>query len=147
MRQYSFTCTSKAGCGLCRAEHQLEALYQKYKDSNSTVITLMGKNADEQSPSQEDLQEWASSYGLNHPVLADPEFSEVVNYLWANPAFTGQRLPNMRFYLVEWSLKCPMFKFQRLIFCPILKVLSKLTLFGESAQCKEKKCGCLYLHS
>ena len=78
--------SSKAGCGFCRAEApELEALYQKYKDSNFTVITLMSKNADEQAPSQEDLQEWATDYGLNYPVLADPEYSVVVKYLWETP--------------------------------------------------------------
>ena len=90
--------SSKAGCGFCRAEApELEALYQKYKDSNFTVITLMSKNADEQAPSQEDLQEWATDYGLNYPVLADPEYSVVVKYLWENPTFTGSiALPNMQ---------------------------------------------------
>ena len=85
-------------CGSCRSEApELEALYQKYKDSNFTVITLIGKNAADEAPSQEDLQQWASDYGLNHPVLADPEYSVVVNYLWANPTFTGSiALPNMQ---------------------------------------------------
>ena len=85
-------------CGSCRAEApELEALYQKYKDSNFTVITLIAKNADDQAPSQEDLQQWASDYGLNHPVLADPEYSVVVSYLWENPTFTGTiALPNMQ---------------------------------------------------
>ena len=85
-------------CGSCRGEApELEALYQKYKDSNFTVITLIGKNAADEAPSQEDLQEWASDYGLNHPVLADPEYSAVVNYLWANPTFSGSiALPNMQ---------------------------------------------------
>ena len=85
-------------CGSCRGEApELEALYQKYKDSNFTVITLIGKNAADEAPSQEDLQEWASDYGLNHPVLADPEYNVVVNYLWANPNFTGSiALPNMQ---------------------------------------------------
>ena len=85
-------------CGSCRAEApKLEALYQKYKDSNFTVITLIAKNADDQAPSQEDLQQWASDYGLTHPVLADPEYSVVVDYLWANPTFTGSiALPTMQ---------------------------------------------------
>ena len=85
-------------CGSCRAEApELEALYQKYKDSDFTVITLIAKNADDQAPSQEDLQQWASDYGLTHPVLADPEYSVVVNYLWANPTFAGSiALPNMQ---------------------------------------------------
>ena len=58
---------------------------------------MIGKNADDEAPSEEDLQQWASDYGLNHPVLADPEYSVVVNYLWANPTFTGSiALPNMQ---------------------------------------------------
>jgi len=58
-------------------------------------MTLIGET-NSGDPSQEDLMEWANDYGLTHPVLADPGFDEIVNYLWADPNFSGQfGLPNM----------------------------------------------------
>ena len=35
------------------------------------VLTLLAENNDRVEPSVEDLQEWASSNGISHPVLAD----------------------------------------------------------------------------
>lgn len=90
--------SSKFGCGACEREApELEALYQKYKDNGFTVITLLGRNSQGGDPAQEDLQEWASTYGLNYPVLADPGYNLVVQYLWENPTFAGSiGLPNMQ---------------------------------------------------
>ena len=90
--------TSSFWCGSCRGEApKLEALYQQYKDSEFTVITMIGENADGLSPTQEDLQQWAADYGLTHPVVADPDYGAAVNYLFANPNFTGSiSLPNMQ---------------------------------------------------
>lgn len=85
-------------CGACRGEaSDLEALYQQYKDSNFTVITLLGENIQEQEPSISDLQEWATYFELTHPVLADVDFYTTANYLWANADFNGNfYLPNMQ---------------------------------------------------
>jgi hypothetical protein len=59
-------------------------------------MTLIGETNSSDNPTQEDLMQWASDYGLTHPVVADPGFSEYVNYLWADPGFTGNfGLPNM----------------------------------------------------
>jgi hypothetical protein len=59
------------------------------------VMTLIGET-NTGDPAQEDLMEWATDYGLTHPVLADPGFSEIVNYLYADPSFNGSfGLPNM----------------------------------------------------
>ena len=89
---------SAGWCGACRSEaSDLEALYQQYKDSGFTVITLLGANNQDQPPSVSDLQQWASDYGLNHPVLADVDFNTTASYLWGNPNFNGQfYLPNMQ---------------------------------------------------
>ena len=85
-------------CGACRSDaSDFEALYQQYKDSNFTVITLLGENNQEQPPSVSDLQKWASDYGLSHPVLSDAGFSVTAAYLWSNPTFTGSIfLPNLQ---------------------------------------------------
>ena len=62
-----------------------------------TVITFIAENDNSQAPSQSDLMYWANTYGLTHPVVADPGFNETVQYLWANPQFDGTiGLPNMQ---------------------------------------------------
>ena len=90
--------SSATWCGACRSEAaELEALYQQYKDSNFTVITLLGENGQGQAPSVADLQQWASNFGVSHPVLADVDFYTTANYLWANANFNGNfYLPNMQ---------------------------------------------------
>ena len=89
---------STTWCGACRSEaSDLEALYQQYKDSNFTVITLLGENNQGQPPSLSELQQWASDFGLSHPVLSDGGFGATAAYLWADPSFTGSiYLPNMQ---------------------------------------------------
>ena len=90
--------SSATWCGACRSEaSNLEALYQQYKDSNFTIITLLGENSQGQAPSVSDLQQWASDFGTTHPVLADVDFYTTANYLWANSDFNGNfYLPNMQ---------------------------------------------------
>ena len=89
---------SATWCGACRGEaSDLEALYQQYKNSNFTIITLLGENSQGQSPSIGDLQQWASDFGITHPVLADVGFNTTASYLWADPNFNGNfYLPNMQ---------------------------------------------------
>lgn len=38
------------------------------------MITLLGQNLSSQTPSQSDLMNWATTYGINHPVVADPNW-------------------------------------------------------------------------
>ena len=41
--------------------------------------------------------QWANSFGIEHPVVADGGFAETANYLWADPSFDGMiYLPNMQ---------------------------------------------------
>jgi hypothetical protein len=44
------------------------------------VITLIGENGSSQSPSVADLQTWANTYGLNHPVVADAGWGVTFDY-------------------------------------------------------------------
>ena len=53
----------------------METLYQDYKDQGLMVITLIVENGDSQTPSQEDLKEWADEYGQTFPVLSDPDWA------------------------------------------------------------------------
>ena len=63
-------------CGPCQAEaSELASVFQQYADDGFLVITLLGENSFGQTPSQGDLQDWASSFGIDHPVVADPGFS------------------------------------------------------------------------
>ena len=72
-------------------------MYQTYKNQGLTVIVLISENYDYQTPSQSDLMDWANTYGITHPVVVDAGFNETVQYLWANPEFTGTiGLPNMQ---------------------------------------------------
>ena len=58
---------------------------------------MIGANNDDETPSQSDLQWWANRYNLTHPVVADPDFDETVQYLWGDPDFSGGfGLPNMQ---------------------------------------------------
>ena len=60
-------------------------------------MTLISENQASQDPSLEDLQEWANTYNLTHPVLADPGYTETLRYLYADPEFTGSiGLPTMQ---------------------------------------------------
>ena len=60
-------------------------------------MTLIAQNNSGAPPSQSDLQSWANSYGLTHPVLSDPNFDIVVRFLWANSGFDGTiGLPNVQ---------------------------------------------------
>jgi hypothetical protein len=79
-------------------------LYNQYRDQGLTVITLLGENNSSQTPSQSELMQWANSYGITHPVVADGDmngdgynFDETINYLFASPDFDGSFfLPNMQ---------------------------------------------------
>ena len=60
-------------------------------------MTLIAQNDDRGDPTLEDLQEWANSYNLTHPVLADPGYAEILKYLRADPNFSGSiGLPTMQ---------------------------------------------------
>ena len=72
----------------------------------------MAENSNYQTPSQSDLMDWANTYGITHPVVSDSGFNEAVQYLWANPQFTGTiGLPNMQLLssgmVVEFSNSWP----------------------------------------
>jgi hypothetical protein len=60
-------------------------------------MTLISENDASTDPSLEDLQDWANTYNLTHPVLADPGYAEILPYLYADPNFNGTiGLPNMQ---------------------------------------------------
>ncbi len=60
-------------------------------------MTLVSENDGGNDPSLEDLQYWANTHNLTHPVLADPNREKILPYLRADPEFTGNiRLPNMQ---------------------------------------------------
>lgn len=42
---------------------------------------MLGQNNASQTPSQSDLQRWASTYGLTHPVVADPNFQVSARFI------------------------------------------------------------------
>jgi hypothetical protein len=44
------------------------------------VITLIGENLQGQTPDVAGLQQWAQTFGLTHPVVADPGWGVTVDY-------------------------------------------------------------------
>jgi peroxiredoxin len=63
-------------CGPCQSEAgELAGLYRQYEDQGLMVITLLGEDYGGRTPDQGDLQDWANSFGIDHPVVADPGFS------------------------------------------------------------------------
>ncbi len=69
-------------CGPCQAEApHVQELYERYAAQGLMVITLLGEDGGDQPPTQLDLMEWASTYGLKHPVLADPNYGTSFRYI------------------------------------------------------------------
>jgi hypothetical protein len=61
------------------------------------VITLLGENSFGSTPTVEELQEWADTFGLTHPVVADAGWGVTVRftgYSFALPAM-HQMAPGM----------------------------------------------------
>ena len=44
------------------------------------MITLIGENSFGSTPSRADLEQWADTFGLTHPVVADPNWNTTVKY-------------------------------------------------------------------
>ncbi len=64
--------SSAMWCGPCQQEASgLADLYDYYDSQGLMVITLLGENEYGSTPSQSDLQNWAYSFGIAHPVVAD----------------------------------------------------------------------------
>ena len=76
---------------------ELEALYQQYKDRDFIVITLLSEGLNGKANDQEGLKDWADQLGLTFPVLQDIDNTELLNYVRADPNFTGSYgLPSMQ---------------------------------------------------
>lgn len=64
--------SSAMWCGPCQDEApDMQRTYQQYEDQGFLVITLLGEDLSGRAPNQADLQDWANSFGLTHPVLSD----------------------------------------------------------------------------
>ena len=59
----------------------LDALYDRYKDDGFIVITLLGENIAGQTPSQQELKQWADDFGVDHPVVADANFDVTTRFV------------------------------------------------------------------
>ncbi len=49
----------------------MEVTYQQYKDQGLMVVMSLASNNEGQTPSAEDLAEWADYYGQTFPVVSD----------------------------------------------------------------------------
>ena len=61
------------GCNLSAMD--AEALYQDFKDDGFAYLFLIGEDTGGNAPDQDDLNQWAGTYGLTMPVLADPDWT------------------------------------------------------------------------
>jgi peroxiredoxin len=68
--------TSAMWCEPCRDEApHLQEWYETYQSQGFIVLTLLGEDTFGDTPDQSDLESWANSYGLEHPVLADANWA------------------------------------------------------------------------
>lgn len=74
--------SSAMWCGPCQQEApDIQRIYQRYKDQGFIVITLLGEDMSGRTPAQSDLADWANSFGLTHPVVADANWNVTSRYL------------------------------------------------------------------
>lgn len=60
-------------CAPCQDEApMLGALFDQYASDGLVVVTLLGENLYGGPPGSSDLNQWSSSFGLHHPVVAEP---------------------------------------------------------------------------
>jgi peroxiredoxin len=79
---------SATWCGPCNTDASiLGNWYNNLADEGLMVITLLGQNMSEGTPSQADLQAWASTHGLTHPVVADPGFGTAGRFITGSQIF------------------------------------------------------------
>ncbi len=59
-------------CAPCQeiAQHT-EATYEAFKDDGFMYLTVLHEDVENRPPTIEDLEEWATSFGISAPVLAD----------------------------------------------------------------------------
>jgi peroxiredoxin len=68
-------------CQPCMAEAPfMRHLYERYAAQGLMVITLLGEDVDGSTASDEDLLEWATTFGITHPVLQDVGFTVASRY-------------------------------------------------------------------
>ena len=65
------------------------------------VVTLLGEDADRQTPTVEVLQEWAASNGISHPVVADAGFQVSYRYQFGGYPATHLLAPGMDIVAVD----------------------------------------------
>lgn len=74
--------SSATWCGSCQQEApDLQAMYDEYAEQGFLVVTLLGENQFGQPPSTQDLNVWANAFGIEHPVVADPNWQVTVRFV------------------------------------------------------------------
>ena len=84
--------SSAMWCGPCQEEAgEIASWYDSYASQGLMVITLLGENEYGSTPSQADLQNWAYSFGIDHPVVADSGWAITSRYVTSSSIY----LPTM----------------------------------------------------
>ena len=77
--------SSAVWCPSCQASApELETQFETYKDRGLMIITLLGEAGPEGAatePSQTDLQDWVTAYGITYAVVDDDEWGVGWNYM------------------------------------------------------------------
>jgi hypothetical protein len=77
-------------------------MYETYQDDGLIVITALGEDTEGGRPSTDDLTTWTETYGLTHPVVADPGF-EVMWELGGNGGLPFMALADEGVLLLDTS--------------------------------------------
>ena len=60
--------------------------FNEYRDDGLMVITLLGEDVYNVTPAQSNLETWADTFDISHPVLQDTSFSVTATYTGGNAA-------------------------------------------------------------
>ena len=56
-------------------------MYEEYREKGFIAVTLLSENDNRETPSEGELMGWAEAYGIEHPVLADPNGSTIQRFV------------------------------------------------------------------
>ncbi|MFT4627658.1 MAG: peroxiredoxin [Myxococcota bacterium] len=74
--------SSATWCGPCNEEApEVGGWYDEYVDDGLMVITLLTENGAGSPPTKADLESWANTHGLGHPVVADLDWTVTAAYV------------------------------------------------------------------
>ncbi len=59
----------------------LAQMHDRYSHAGLMVVTLLGENTENITPSLDELKEWSAEFGANHPILQDVGFTVSLGFV------------------------------------------------------------------